>query len=305
MILQALPYIVLLGFFFGSTLVVSRFSVEQFAPTTYIGLRLMLASFCHLAIYLLSRKRRLPTSGRLWRHGALLGTFGTAVPMTAIVSSLQFQSSGITAVLITVSPAITVLMAHFFLTDESLTRLKGLGVALALGGAVLLAARGESGLPDVSRAEPIGYGLVLLAMLLGSGATIYARRFLRNLDTLDVASVRMFVAAVVVMPLSILLVGLDLSRVTDQGYAALLYAALIGTFAGLLLAFYNIQRFGATAAAMTAYVVPVVATIGGALLLDETITAGMLFGMTLIVLGIALINRSQRPVPDEVGVPLS
>ena len=85
--------------------------------------------------------------------------------MTSIVSSLQFQSSGITAVLITTSPAITVIMAHFFLPDEPLTRRKSLGVLFALGGALLLAARGESGLPDVSRANPLGYLLVLLAMV--------------------------------------------------------------------------------------------------------------------------------------------
>lgn len=33
----------------------------------------------------------------------LLGIFGTAVPMTCIVSSLQYQSAGITAVLLTVT----------------------------------------------------------------------------------------------------------------------------------------------------------------------------------------------------------
>ncbi|MBE2223089.1 MAG: EamA family transporter, partial [Anaerolineae bacterium] len=61
MSLQAIPYIVLLGFFFGSTLVVSRFSVGQFEPTTYIGLRLLIAGVAHLLVYLfLSRRFPLP-----------------------------------------------------------------------------------------------------------------------------------------------------------------------------------------------------------------------------------------------------
>jgi drug/metabolite transporter (DMT)-like permease len=216
--------------------------------------------------------------------------------MTAIVSSLQFQSSGLTAVLITTSPAITVLMAHFFLPDEPLTRRKGLGVLLALSGALLLVIRGESGLPDVSQASPIGYGLVLLAMLSASGSTIYARLYMQDLDALDVASVRMWVAAAVVMPLSLLLVGLDLDDVTSQGYMVLLYAALIGTFCGMMLAFYNIQRFGATASAMTAYVIPIVAGIAGVLLLGETITTFMAIGMALIIIGIALINERSKAV---------
>ena len=294
MTLSSLPYIVLLGFFFGSTLVASRFSVGQFEPTTYIGLRLTMAGLGHAAIYAVSRRRHWPTDRRLWKHAIVLGVLGTAVPMTFIVSSLQYQSSGITSLLITTSPAITVLMAHFFLTDEQLDGKKISGVVLALGGAALLALRGESGLPDVTQSSPIGYGLVLTAMLFGSGATIYARKYMSDLNAFDVGSIRMVAAATVVLPLSILFVGFDLTAVTGQGYIALGYAALVGTFAGMLLAFYNIKQFGATASAMTAYIIPIFAGIGGALLLNEHITTFMLLGMSLIMTGIALINQKRK-----------
>jgi O-acetylserine/cysteine efflux transporter len=292
--LQALPYILLQGFLFGSTLVVSRFSVGQFQPTTYIGLRLVLASLCHLAVYLLVRRRKWPRSPDLWRSAALLGVMGTAVPMVAIVSSLQFQSAGLTSLLLTAGPAVTVLMAHFFLPEETLNRTKGAGVVLALGGAVLLLALGESGLPDVGQANPLGYGLALVAVLCASGMTIYARKAVRDYHYFDVASVGMFAATLAVMPLSALLVGADLSRVDAQGYTALVYAALVGSFSGMMLVFYNVKRFGATAAAMPLYVIPVVATLGGALLLGEQVTAGILVGMLLIAAGIALINRASR-----------
>jgi drug/metabolite transporter (DMT)-like permease len=124
--------------------------------------------------------------------------------------------------------------------------------------------------------------------------TIYARKYMRDYDFFDVASVRMFAAALAVMPLSALLVGVDLSGVDARGYMALVYAALVGSFSGMILAFYTIKRFGATASAMPMYVIPVVATLGGALLLGEQITEGMLVGIALIAAGIALINRASR-----------
>ena len=130
MTVQALPYILFQGFLFGSSLIASRFSVGQFHPTTYIGLRMVLASLCHIAVYLLDGHRKPPTNPRLWHHAALLGV-GTAVPMTAIVSAMQYLSAGLASVLTTSSPAITVLMAHFFLADETLTRRKSAGVVLA------------------------------------------------------------------------------------------------------------------------------------------------------------------------------
>jgi drug/metabolite transporter (DMT)-like permease len=290
MTLQALPTIGLLGLVYGTTLIASRFGVGQFAPTTFIGLRLMLAGLGHAAVYLLGR-RPLPRSRGLWRHATVLGTLGTAVPMIGIVGSLQFQSSGVTALLLTTGPAFTVLLAHFFLPDERLTRRAGMGVALALSGAALLALRGESGLADVRRASSLGYGMVLGAMIVVSMTLIYTRRYMRDLDRFDVGSVRMWTAAAVVMPLSALLVGVDVAGVDGRGVAALLFGGLVGSFAGMQLEFAAVQRFGATATAMTSYVIPIVAGVGGVLVLSEQFTLFMLLGMGLIVGGIALIQR--------------
>jgi drug/metabolite transporter (DMT)-like permease len=292
---QSLPYVGLLGLLFGSTLVVSRFSVGQFEPSTYIGLRLLLASLGHVAIYTLIGRRHWPTDPLLWRRAALLGVLGTAVPMTSIVTSLQYQSSGITSLLLTVNPALTVILAHFFLDDERLSQRKAIGIILALSGAGLLIIRGESGIPGIERANPIGYGLVLLAMLCASSMAIYARKHMRELDAFDVASVRMLVATLVVMPLSAIFIGINLDTVTREGYLALGYASLAGTFSGMMLAFYVIKRFGATSSAMTSYVIPIVAGAGGALFLGETITLFMVVGMVLIILGIAIINE-RNPV---------
>jgi drug/metabolite transporter (DMT)-like permease len=290
---EAYPYIIFLGFLWGSTLVASRFSVGQFNPTTYIGLRLMLAGLGHATIYLFSRQRQWPTDKQLWRHTILLGVLGTAIPMTAIVSSLQYLSSGLASIMLTTNPALTVLFAHFFLTDESLSRRKLAGVGLALSGAVLLALNGESGL--IEEANPLGYILIFIAMICGSSMTVYARKYMSSFDAFDVASIRMFVASLVVMPLSLLFFGFDLQQVTQTGYLALAYAALIGTFFGMMLSFYNIKRFGATAAAMTSYIMPIVAGIGGWLVLGERITAVMVVGVILIIAGIATLNQKFRP----------
>ncbi len=298
---KSLPYITLLALFFGTTLVVSRFSVGQFEPLTYVALRFLIASVCYFAIYALSQGRRLPRDRRVWLHSPVLGVFSTAIPMVFIVSSLQFQSSGVTALLLTAGPAITVVMAHFWLPDEKLSARKILGVSLAVGGAVLLGILGESGLPDAGRANPLGYFLVLSAMLIASVMTIYARKYMRDLDWFEVGSVRMWTAALVTFPLSLLITGFDLSSVNVQGYMALMYAALIGTFAGMMLAFYNIKRFGATAAAMTANLIPIVAIIGGALFLGEAITTGMIFAMILIISGMAILNQREATM-DESAV---
>lgn len=290
---RALPFVLMLGTMYGTTLVASRFSVGQFLPSTYIGIRLVLSAIGFAMIYVLRiGKRTWPKGGSLWKHSIVLGIFGTAIPMTGIVSSLQYLSSGLASILITVNPAITVLLAHFILTDERLTWRKSIGAILALGGALMLAALNETGLENTS-GSLTGYLLIFGAMISSSSMIIYTRKYVQALDTIDVSSIRMLVAALLVMPLSIAFVGFDLSEVNSQGVLALIYAAVFGTFLGMLFSLYNVQRFGATAAVMSAYVIPVVATITGFLILDEQITTGMVGGMILIATGVWLLNRGQ------------
>ena len=295
MTVKALPYVLLLGLFFGSSLVVSRFTVGQFDPVAYIAIRMVIASLMSLGVYSLLSGRGVPRDRELWKRAGLLGVFGTALPMTCVVSSLQYQSSGMASLLLTTGPAMTVVLAHWVLPDELLNKRKICGVTLALGGALLLALSGENGLPDVARADPRGYALVVIGMISSSIMIIYARKYLRNYDAFDVGSVRLFATAIVMMPFALLATGFDLSAVDAAGVAGLIYAAVVGTFLGFMLSFYTIKRFGATPAVMTTYVIPIVAGVGGVLLLGEEITGAMVIGMIVIASGIALIQEYRKP----------
>ncbi|MCY3831676.1 MAG: DMT family transporter [Chloroflexi bacterium] len=293
--ISALPYVILLAFFFGSSLVVSRFSVSQFEPTTYIGIRMIISSLLALAVYSLATGRRLPRDPELWKRASLLGVFGTAIPMTCVVTSLQYLSSGVASLLLATGPALTVLLANFLLPEEALNRRQVLGVSLAMGGALLLALSGENGLPDAAEAAPIGYLLTIFGTVSGSLMVIYARKRLREYDAYDVGSIRIFTTALTVMSFSLLTVGFDGSAVDGAGLLALCYSALVGTFLGLLLSFYNVKRFGATPAMMTTYIIPIVAGIGGAVFLGEVISSTMLVGMIIIISGIALLQEFRKP----------
>lgn len=288
----ALPYVLFAGFFFGSSLIATRFGIIQFEPATFTGLRLLAASLGFFSVYAFDRRRHpWPADGSIWRHGLLLGIVGVIIPFFGSVLALQHLSSGAVAMFITVGPAMTVLLAHFLLPGESLTPRRAGGVALALSGALLLALRGETGLPDVDLSAPTGYLLLTSTMLAVSFSTIYVRKYMARYESFDVTSTQMIVAAAVGVPLILALTGMDVTGVDWRGYLALLYSAMAGTFLGILAFNFCIKQYGATTAAMTQYVVPIVATIGGILLLGERVTAGMLIGIGLIVAGITLIQR--------------
>jgi len=298
---KSLPSISFLALIFGSTLIVSRFSVGQYAPLTYVSLRLLLASLCCILFYALSGGRVWPRERKIWFYGPFYGVVGTALSMSLIVGSLQYQSSGITSLLLTSAPAFTVILAHFFLPDERLNGRKVIGIGLAISGAAALVLMGENGLPDTEQTNPLGYAMALGGILAASVGTIYARRFLSAYDSFDVASVRLWTAVAALLPVAFLLTGLDMSHVQSSGYLALLYAGIIGTFGGLQLEFRVVQRFGATATAITANLIPIVALFGGWLFLGEQISPNMILAMIVIIFGVTIITRSET---EQLAAPI-
>jgi drug/metabolite transporter (DMT)-like permease len=211
--------------------------------------------------------------------------------MTSFILSLQYQSSGVASIFVTASPAIIVIMAHFILPDEKMTRNKALGLILALLGALFLVLRGESGLADVGRASPLGFILVMLGLVSEAINTMYVRRRMMDIDPIMVTGIRLLIGAVIALAIALLVADFSLTAVTPTGIFSLVYAALIGALAGQFTAFYIQRRFGATAFSLTSYLIPIVATTFGVLLLDEIVTWAMLVGIVLIGSGIYLISK--------------
>ena len=96
-----------------------------------------------------------------------------------------------------------------------------------------------------------------MALIVGNGMIIYARKFMRQFDAFDVASIRMMVTALVVMPFVVLFTGIDLEAIDIPGVLTLVYGALAGNFGGMYLAYRNLTRFGVTVTSMTDYVIPI------------------------------------------------
>ncbi|MEM7117559.1 MAG: DMT family transporter [Chloroflexota bacterium] len=287
---KALPYIFLLSFCWGTNVVASRFGIGQFEPFLYIMLRLAIATLVFVPI-LLFIQGKLPTDKTLWRQAAISGVLGVAIPIPTFILSLQYQSSGVASLYVTTLPVMLVIAAHFFLPDEKMTRFKALGVGLALSGTLFLAVRGESGLADVGRASPLGFILVMSGLVSEVGNTMFVRSKMQGQDPMQVTAVRLFTATLVVLVVTLVLGDFSLANVTQAGYFALGYAAFIGALAAQFLAFYVQRTYGATAFSLNSFIVPVVAIVAGALLLDEVITWPMGVGMLLIGGGLYLINR--------------
>ena len=98
--LQALFYILFMGTLWGGSTIGGRFMLGMVLPYTYTGIRFSLAAlFYLLASGLRIKGTSFPKGAKLWGIGSLYGILGDAVPTLLFVFSLQYQSSGISAIL--------------------------------------------------------------------------------------------------------------------------------------------------------------------------------------------------------------
>ncbi len=287
---KSLPYVFLLSLFWGTNVVASRFGIGEFNPYLFITLRLTIAVLCFVPVLLLIQGK-LPTRVSLWKKAALSGLLGVAIPMPTFILSLQYQSSGVASLYVTTFPVMLIIAAHYILPDERMTRNKALGVTIALCGALFLAIKGESGLSDIGRANPLGFILIIVGLMSEVCNTMFVRLHMKDEDPLQVTGIRLFTGAIIVAIVTSFFGDFSFANVTRAGYFSLAYAAIFGALAAQFLAFFIQGKFGATAFSMTSFIVPVVATLFGALLLGEILTWAMAVGMLLIGTGLYLVNK--------------
>ena len=293
-IIAALPILFISGIIFGSNLVVSRFSLGQFQPLAYISFRFLIASVCYFLLFVFVKDHKFPSDPKIILHGCIYGIIGTTIPLSCSVYSMKYLSSGVTSLLITMNPVLTVLFAHYMLQDEPLTRYKFFGAIIALGGASLLILQGENGLPEINSTNWIGYIWIIPVVLGLAYASVYARKYLSKINSIDGAAIRIFISAISITPLALLTNSYNFEKVQLNGILVLLYVSIIGTFLAFFLNFYIVKKYGATVVSITTYISPISAAALGAIFLNEEITLLIVVGMMIIFCGIAIMGFSPK-----------
>ena len=149
------------------------------------------------------------------------------------------------------------------------------------------------------------HALALVSALCSAGATILIRQGLRGRGPYTGFWINLVVGTVGLWA-AVLLTG-GFGRPSAAGVAFFVLAGLIGTVAGRLLRFVSIDKVGASVAASLINLHPLVATGVAILLLGERVTAPILAGTVVIVVGTTLLSVGGQRTgfrPWQITLPL-
>ena len=185
-----------------------------------------------------------------------------------------------------------------FLDNERMTRPLFWGLAIALGGVAFMVLSGDSGLGEKGR-PLLASALALGSVILIAISSIYAKRDADEYDASSLTVVQMVVGAVmlaVAMPFTSGSIG----ELNLEVWLLVVFLAVFATIIPYGAFFWALQHARATLVGLSGYVPPFVATIGGVLLLDEQLEAGMLIGGSLILIGVFIANRAEAKTVSEI-----
>jgi drug/metabolite transporter (DMT)-like permease len=275
---------VVLALMWSSAFLAIKVAVPTVAPLVIVACRMVIGTGIVLLVFALARKS-FPRDGRSWLVMGIAGLLGNIIPFTLIGYGEQHVDSGLAALLMGIAPVVTVLFAPLFDQEEHLTGRVLVGVALGLAGLVVLF--GPAILRDLGR-DLLGQGAILGAALCYAFTSLFLRRFNR-LDPLTTTAGSMTVGTLCVGTLVLAQQGGGGFTPDDPAVWAILYLGVVPTALAMLIYFHLLPRIGAPRLTQINFVVPVVGSLLGMLVLRESPGPTVLLALPLIVAAVGLV----------------
>lgn len=294
---QAIPpreigLLLLLGILWGIPFALTKVSLESIPPVTLTAARVSLAA---LALWTMafSLKRKIPRRPDVVLRLLVQSGVGCVIPYTFIALGQRSVDSGLTAILNSTTPLFVYLISVMWTHHERTTFGRLWGAIIGLCGVVLVV--GTNALLDL-RGQVVGEAAILLATLSSAISVIHGRRF-ADIAPEVVAAGTLTWAAVVLVPLSLLVEQPWHVLPSPRSLAALFANAVFATAFGFVLYFRLIRTIGSMSTASTSYLKPAISVLIGCTLLGEPFTWTLAIGLVAVLLGVAAINDgTARPL---------
>ncbi len=298
---QPIDYLLLLllAAIWGSSYLFIKLAVADIPPMTLVAARLGLAALA-LLLFLAATGRWLPRDGAIWRRFLVVAVAGNVAPFFLIHWGEVTVDSSLAAILLATNPLATIMLAHAFTSDERLTPMKGLGVAVGFGGIVVLV--GPDALAGIGR-EVMSQLAIVAAACCYAVTTIFVRRSrLIDLPPAVNATGVLVTSALVALPLALVIDRpWELPAPSTGALLATVVLALLCTATAFLILFRLLATTHATFVSLLNYMAPVFGVFWGAMLLGEPLHLDSLGALGLIMIGLALTQVRGRRDAESAG----
>ncbi len=275
---------------FGSNAVAIKISLAGVGPFTAAAIRFSVAAVS-LGIWAKLTGQRIALE-----KGQFIKIFGLSIIFAAQLSLFHLGISKTLAsrgtLLVNFQPFFLLILAHFFIPGDKMTRQKCLGLCLGFLGVMTVFFDGTA----LSSGFAMGDLMVLLAAFLWALNGTYTKRIVSGFEPYQLAFYPMMLAAPFFLLEAWLWDPAPASHVNGAVIGALAYQSLVSASFGFVAWITLLKRFGAVALHSFLFIMPLAGVFLGGLILNEPITFNILLALALVIAGIFIVQL-KMPVP--------
>jgi drug/metabolite transporter (DMT)-like permease len=287
-----------LALLWGSTFLWIELALDALTPVQVTFSRCVLGSAA-LLVACLGSGRRLPRDRATWGHIVVAAFFCNALPFAMFSVGQQTIDSGVAGVLNATTPLWSVLIGVAIGSERGLRPVRLAGLLLGFTGVVLIFAPWRT-------SGPVGWGALAIVVAAASYAAgfAYMGRHLvgKGIPTISLSAAQL-VAATGLTALTLPAGGLTSIEIDPKTLIVVVVLGVVATGATFHLTYRIIAAEGATNAATVGYLLPVVSVALGAIVLDEPLSLRIAAGMVVVLVGVGLTRRQQRPPAQTHHLP--
>ncbi len=296
----------------GTTYTAIKFAVRDFPPFMLVGIRQTAAGLLLLGLAFASGRVFFPrknignqvldapvaedesplTQKYVFRQ--MLTGLATITGGNGFITwGMQYVSSGLAAIIGSLTPVVILLISLFWKGAERVNALAVTGVLLGFGGLGLIF---HEGWQDFLKPEyRWGIAGCFASCVTWSLGTVMAKQWNSpRVSPLLNAGLQITAGGLGGFVLSILFDKSHVIHHTAESWLSVLYLITIGSALAFTLYMYALRHLSATVSSLYTYINPVVAILLGWALLGESLTVPILVGMTVTIAGVWLVNRGAR-----------
>jgi drug/metabolite transporter (DMT)-like permease len=288
-----LPSYLALAAIWGTSFLFIKVGVRELHPL-WLTFGRVAAGTLTLLVVLAVLRRRLPRDPVLWGHLTVVAMLGVVLPFTLFGFGEQRVSSVLAGIWNAATPLVALPLAVLAFRTERMTWRRSAGLAVGFAGVLVVLGvwRGVGG------AQLTGQLMCFGAAMCYAVAIPYQKRFIagRTGSGLSLAAAQLLIALAVLGIAAPLLAGAPPAPAalsTDVLLSVLALGAL-GTGLAFVLNFRVIRVAGASTSASVTYLMPVVATLVGVLVLREHLVWNQPVGALIVLAGVAVSQGVLR-----------
>jgi drug/metabolite transporter (DMT)-like permease len=289
--------------FWGSTYLAIKIAGERLPVPVVSGARCLASTVLIGAICVFSGRGLRVRRGEAWKL-ALVGLLFMSGNNMLLTWGETMVPSGFASLIVSTMPIMIALMEAALPGGDALNLRGWAGTLLGTIGILTLAWPSLHGADTRQYSRPVlGLVVLLLAAFAFGVGSVLSRRFRFQTDTLLATGWQLGAATIFNGFFAFLSGSLGNSHWTWPAVSAVLYLAVFGSLVGLVALNYLLKNVAVTKVATYAFVNPVIAVLLGMLLLHERLVTVQVFGMAIVVCGVALVvlSRKQTGKKEIVG----